>query len=479
MSDDGGLDAMLDGFWPYRKTTQSYRTVPAEPVDRAQILAEITDMAHREDAQGDKGTVSGSLYCGDHDHYGFLGEVFSLYSHANVLQRDMYPSATKFEAEIIAMTSDLLHGTGVGVVTSGGSREPHHRALLLSRARPRDPRRHPAERRDGHDRARRARQGRALDGHRGAARTADRRLPRRRRGDGRARRRPDHRAGRQRRQLRARPHRPDRADRRARAGARHRHARRRLPRRLAAAVGREARVRRPAVGLPRARRHRASRPTPTSTATRSRAPACCSTAARTCARTSTSPTPTGRAASTSRRASRARAAAASSPRRTPPSWPPASSGYLAAADGIMRTATAIKDGIRAEVPELEVIGDPTFLVALQGRPTSSDLDIYLVNDSLKAQGWRMNSLQLPPALHFCITRPNTQPGTAEAFLAALQTAVAYAIEKQGTARRVRCDVRLRRHAAGQRDARDRDGRRPRRDARGRARHADGLRLRDG
>ena len=121
MSDDGGLDAMLDGFWPYRKTTQSHRTVPAEPVDRAQILAEITDMAHREDAQGDKGTVSGSLYCGDHDHYAFLGEVFCLFSHANVLQRDMYPSATKFEAEIIAMTSDLLHGTGVGVVTSGGS----------------------------------------------------------------------------------------------------------------------------------------------------------------------------------------------------------------------------------------------------------------------------------------------------------------------------------------------------------------------
>ncbi|MDA8435618.1 MAG: aminotransferase class V-fold PLP-dependent enzyme, partial [Actinomycetales bacterium] len=121
MSDDGGFEEILDGFWPYRRTTQAYRAVPAEPVDRAAILAEIADMAHTEDAQGDKGTVSGSLYCGDHDHYAFLGEVFSLFSHANVLQRDMYPSATKFEAEIIAMTSDLLHGTGVGVVTSGGS----------------------------------------------------------------------------------------------------------------------------------------------------------------------------------------------------------------------------------------------------------------------------------------------------------------------------------------------------------------------
>ena len=33
----------------------------------------------------------------------------------------MYPSATKFEGEIIAMASDLLHGTGVGVITGGGT----------------------------------------------------------------------------------------------------------------------------------------------------------------------------------------------------------------------------------------------------------------------------------------------------------------------------------------------------------------------
>ena len=95
--------------------------MPAEPLDRAAVLSEIAGMATSEDARGDRGTVSGSLYCGDHDHYHFLGEVFDQFSHANVLQRDMYPSATKFEGEIIAMASDLLHGTGVGVITGGGS----------------------------------------------------------------------------------------------------------------------------------------------------------------------------------------------------------------------------------------------------------------------------------------------------------------------------------------------------------------------
>ena len=115
------VERILDGFWPYRRSTTSYRRIPVEPVDRSALLEQMTALAHGEDEQGDRGTVSGSLYSGDHDHYAFLGQIFDLFSHANVLQRDMYPSATKFEGEIIAMTSDLLHGTGVGVVTSGGS----------------------------------------------------------------------------------------------------------------------------------------------------------------------------------------------------------------------------------------------------------------------------------------------------------------------------------------------------------------------
>ena len=48
------------------------------------------------------------MYCGDHEHYDFLNEAFSHFSYVNSLQRDLCPSATKFEAEIIAMTLDLL-----------------------------------------------------------------------------------------------------------------------------------------------------------------------------------------------------------------------------------------------------------------------------------------------------------------------------------------------------------------------------------
>ena len=103
------------------------------------------------------------------------------------------------------------------------------------------------------------------------------------------------------------------------------------------------------------------------------------------------------------------------------------SGYLAAAQAILETAATIRDGIRDRMPQLQVIGDPLFLIAFR----SDNLDIYLVNDALKERGWRLNALHLPAALHFAVTRPNTRPGLAEQFLDDLQASVAYAEEKAG------------------------------------------------
>ena len=55
-------------------------------------------------------------------------EAFGLFAHQNALQRDMCPSATRFEGEIIAMALGLMHASALdsdtepaGMVTSGGS----------------------------------------------------------------------------------------------------------------------------------------------------------------------------------------------------------------------------------------------------------------------------------------------------------------------------------------------------------------------
>jgi len=120
--------------YPYADRFTVVRGLPSEGRDRGAILAELREMAKEEDAYWETGRCSGTMYCGDHDHYAFMGEAFGLFAHANILQRDMFPSATKFEGEIIAMTLDLLHadavaGEAVGMVTTGGTGSILHSML--------------------------------------------------------------------------------------------------------------------------------------------------------------------------------------------------------------------------------------------------------------------------------------------------------------------------------------------------------------
>src|SRR5579864_2840865 len=109
----GDEDGALIDFYPYRERFKTYHRLEHEGRDRDDILAELSTMALEEDRIADLGRVSGSIYHGGHDHYAFLSEAFRLFAHANVLQRDMYPSATKLEAEIVAMTAAMLHRDAV------------------------------------------------------------------------------------------------------------------------------------------------------------------------------------------------------------------------------------------------------------------------------------------------------------------------------------------------------------------------------
>ena len=99
---------------PYSDRFVVNRTLPEQGRDRAEVLAELAAMAAAEDPTWEVGKCSGTMYCGDHDHYDFMTEAFSRFAHVNILQRDMCPSATKMEAEIIAMTLDML---GAGSVS--------------------------------------------------------------------------------------------------------------------------------------------------------------------------------------------------------------------------------------------------------------------------------------------------------------------------------------------------------------------------
>jgi sphinganine-1-phosphate aldolase len=123
------------GKFPYEDRFTVNRALPDEGRPRAEVLAELQAMAKEEDAFWETGKCSGTMYCGDHDHYDFMNEAFGLFAHVNVLQRDMCPSATKFEAEIIAMALDLFHADAVtdgepaGLITTGGTGSILHAVL--------------------------------------------------------------------------------------------------------------------------------------------------------------------------------------------------------------------------------------------------------------------------------------------------------------------------------------------------------------
>ena len=98
-------------------------------------------------------------------------------------------------------------------------------------------------------------------------------------------------------------------------------------------------------------------------------------------------------------------------------------GFRDYARGIFETSATMQTAVRSH-PELRLLGQPTFLFAF----TSEQFDIYHVNDEMKRRGWRFNGLQYPNALHMAVTRPQLQPGVTERFAADLAAAVAYASE---------------------------------------------------
>ncbi|HKY16206.1 MAG TPA: pyridoxal-dependent decarboxylase [Microthrixaceae bacterium] len=117
----------MSSFYPYAERFPVNATLPDSGRARAEVLDELRALAAEEDVAWETGQVSGTMYCGDHEHYDFMTDVFGLFAHVNVLQRDICPSATRFEGEIIAMTIAMLHGDAVtdgtpgGIVTTGGT----------------------------------------------------------------------------------------------------------------------------------------------------------------------------------------------------------------------------------------------------------------------------------------------------------------------------------------------------------------------
>lgn len=403
--------------------------LPEQPLSRMRIRDFLSETARRQDALAQAGRVSGSIYHGGEDHFAFLGEVATQFSHMNVLQRDMYPAATRFESEIVSMTAAMLHGGPevCGAVTSGGT-ESIITAILAYRGA--------AKERRGESHPELVVAETAHPAFEKACHYFGVRLVRV-------------------------PCEPV-------GEANVRAMRRAITRHTIALVGSAGDYAYggvddiPALGeialehgiglhvdgclggfiLPWLARLGADIPpfdfavpgvTTISADTHKYgyAPKGSSVLLYQDAelrnfQTFASPDwPGGGYRTPGMGGSRSHGLMAAT-------WTAMVSlgeqGYLEIAQGILETVRTVRAGVEAN-PDLKLIRDSSFIAAF----ASDTVDIYRVNDLLRERGWRINVLQRPPALHFCVTRPNTAAGIAEALVADLAACTERAKRDDGEA----------------------------------------------
>ena len=415
---------------PYRGQFESYVRLPQKGRSHEEILLELRSIGKQEDARWETGKVSGTYYHAGKDHFAFLNQVYGLFSHVNLLQRDTCPSGTKFEAEIVAMTAHLLNGPVVkqvnaadevaGAVTSGGS-ESIMLPMLVYREKAKAERgitapemvvpttAHPAFSKGAHYfgiklirvpvgldyLADVEAMGAALTPNTIAIAGSSANYP-----HGLM----------------------DPLDRLSELA-------------LRAGIGMHVDGCYSGFLLPWLERLGYDIP-PFDFRLPGVTSISCDThkwgygpkgasvvlyrnyALRHYQYFVMTDWAGGYYGSPTLAGSRSAGIAAAT-------WAAmvalGEEGYLEIARQIMKAAETIRAGV-ASIPEIQIIGRPTFCLAF----TSNIVDIYHVNDFLAAKGWRMNVLQGPPGFHFCVTRPQTQPGVAEAFVDDLRAAVAYA-----------------------------------------------------
>ncbi|HSR31848.1 MAG TPA: aminotransferase class V-fold PLP-dependent enzyme [Anaerolineae bacterium] len=126
----GVMEGLRESLKPYRDDFSTFAALPATGLSRDQVVALMEALRAREQDRWQDGYVSGAVYHGDEAHIDFLNRVYALNSQSNPLHADLWPSTTKFEAEIVAMTARMLgaepegsdsDGEICGTVSSGGT----------------------------------------------------------------------------------------------------------------------------------------------------------------------------------------------------------------------------------------------------------------------------------------------------------------------------------------------------------------------
>jgi sphinganine-1-phosphate aldolase len=415
------LEPLAGTLHPYRAELPTFAALPAQGLGHEAVLELVRGLSERERGRWQSGQVSGAVYEGDPAHIDFLNQIYALSSQSNPLHADVWPSITKFEAEIVAMTAGLLGALPereiVGTVTSGGTE-----SIMLAMKTYRD-----RARARGHREVEVVAPGSAHTAFDKAAETLGIHVVRV----------------------------PVGSDYRADVAAMQRAISARTVALVGSAPSFPHGVIDPIAELSElARRRKLGL----------HVDACLGGFVLPFARKLGYPVPsfdfsllgvTSMSADTHKYGYAAKGtsvvlyrgqelrrfqyfvstewsgglyfsptfAGSRSGALSAACWAALVSigerGYLEATRRVLETAKRIKEGIAA-IAELRVLGDPLFVIAFD----SPSLDVYRVLDGMSERGWSLNGLQRPASVHLCVTQRHTLPGVAERFLDDLRTTVA-------------------------------------------------------
>ncbi|MCL4330781.1 MAG: aspartate aminotransferase family protein, partial [Candidatus Thermoplasmatota archaeon] len=106
----GMMEDLRKRLKPYDDPEMRISNMPENGMGKEDILGQLRKYAERENQPWKDGRVSGAVYHGGDDLLDFLEKVYHIYSQSNPLHPDIWPSLTKMENEIVAMSSGIMNG---------------------------------------------------------------------------------------------------------------------------------------------------------------------------------------------------------------------------------------------------------------------------------------------------------------------------------------------------------------------------------
>ena len=109
---DSEIDTLMkeveSSLKPYKDISKTHVDLPELPISREDIIHEIKSLNAKEETKWKDGFASGAVYHGDQEHIDFQNRVYAITSQINPLHSDLWPSASKYESEIVQMTANML-----------------------------------------------------------------------------------------------------------------------------------------------------------------------------------------------------------------------------------------------------------------------------------------------------------------------------------------------------------------------------------